>query len=225
MYINLYKSKLNNKDLENMKFSNGEMKYMNSSEIDYDLISGTLTKREKKPKIFSHIFLLITQKIKSNFKSITFYFLQFILPVLITIITCYIGNSLTNNTPHLMLTNINSFTKFYKLYIPIFYEKLQNDSSNKEILDILLEDFVDGKFTYNNLEKNKTENDSCCRQNETNVCFVNSLKRDEFDFCDKKFPIIHHRNYDYSINLIKECNSNQYLHYTRFNHIYEQFNL
>lgn len=221
MYINLFKSKLNSKDSEDSKYSIDEMKYINC-EADYSLIIHTLASRKIKPSIFTHIYLLLTQKLKSNSKNVQFYFLQILLPTFITIITCYIVNSLTNDTRHLNISNIKDFSKFYKFYMPVFYNKLKNDSVNKDILNLILEDYIDGNYIYDYLENKKTDYDSCCHSNQTNVCAVNNLPQEVIKNCDDKFPILKHRSEDISLHLIKECESKQYLTLSRFNHIYTQ---
>lgn len=223
MFINVCTSKQKN-NFNNRNSSSEEMKHINEQLIDYKIISDALQKREKKPTVLSHILMLVKNKIRNNFTNTTFYFLQFFLPIFITTVTCYIMKSLTNDLPHLNVANLESFSKHYKLHTPLFYENLEKDSKVKDVLNLILEDYVDGTDLLNKPDTNAAERDLCCYKNNTSTCFVNEISKEQIDKCINKFPIISHRKENSYVQLIKSCDSNQFLIYSRFKHVYEQFN-
>lgn len=224
VFINLFTYYIQNQNQEvspNILFDESEDIKI-SFDIDYENIIKSIQSESNKPSIFYHIYLLVKKRLISNFHDIYFYILQFLTPIILTIIGCLISKFVVNMIDLSTVNTIQQFSKEHPFIIPIYHQpNIKKHELNKMFIT-MINDFqnfdIDTYIKYSN--KNKIYR--FCEFDTKNICKLNNDSIDQIRKFSNNFLTLKNFNNSYYIQLVHNCNLNKFLIRTKYQYSYKR---
>lgn len=177
----------------------------------------------KKPNIFSHIFLIIERRILGNLTNINFYILQFLIPLIITAISCMIGSYLAKGYTTNIIQNISEFSRRKLFLIPITHDYIENFTNLNPLFLKMIDDFYDiNKNEFKSFFSDPLEYDFC-EFDKSNICELNITPLLDIEKFSSLFPIYKHKNDKFHIQIVNKCNLDSFLIRTKYLYSYKLF--
>lgn len=176
----------------------------------------------KKLSTLSKIYFLIRRRVLSNFQNRSFYILQFIIPAIITLISCLISIFLTKGYTNFIYHNLEQFSRTTPFTIPVTHNVIKQKSKINNILKYMLKNFhgLKGLDFLDYYSENPEY--EICKPQSNDTCKLNEIPFSEIKNFDSKFKTLIHRNESYSLQLINKCDLINYILRTKSLYAYKR---